>query len=372
MQFSEVIGQESLKQQLIRDYHQNKISHAQLVVGNPGFGALPLIWAYVQYLFCENKQENDSCGQCASCHKVAQLQHADLHFSFPTVQAVAKTSDELFAEWRDNLLKNPYFTLNQFTATYDDKGRVPIIGVEESQGIIRKLNLKSFEGKYKVMIIWMAQAVNNQASNKLLKIIEEPPENTLFFLIADSADMILPTIISRSRLVKVPRLNAGEIDFFLKNRYHLSDTNAASITSQVDGDLILAEELAGNTEDRDFNREQFIQFMRVCYKKDVNDMLDWAQNMATKGRQTQKQFLDYSLHLIRQSLLKNYTSGELTRVSEKEDEFLKKFAKFITGNNIFDFLKQFSDAYYYIDRNANAKILFTQLTFDTMRYIHFA
>lgn len=372
MQFKNVVGQQELKVQLIRDVNSDKISHAQMFLGSAGHGGLPIALAYVQYIFCENKSGEDSCGTCPSCRKVTDLQHPDVHFSFPVVQAIDKKSDAFLKEWRLQVKENPYFNLNQWTNRIDDKGRKPIIGTEESQEIIKKLSLKSFEGGYKVMIIWMAEEMNPTCSNKLLKILEEPPARTLFLLLADSQESLLQTILSRTQLIKIPRIDLSDLSGYLSERYQLNLSTATSIASQTEGNLIEAEELLGEHEGKDLNRDLFIQLMRVCYKKDVIPMLDWADNMATLGKEKQKIFLKYALHMFRQSLLKNYTDDQLTKISKEENDFLKNFAKFITGNNINGFMENFNDAYYHIDRNANAKILFTELCFKVMRYIHFA
>lgn len=372
MKFSEVVGQESLKKQLISDYQNNKISHAQMFTGEAGYGALPLILAYIQYLFCENKSDTDSCGVCPSCKKISTLQHPDLHFSFPVVQALSKTSDGLLQNWRAKLTESPYFNLNQWIQFIDEKGRRPIIGSEESLQIIKKLSLKSFEGGYKVMVIWMAEEMNPTCANKILKILEEPPAKTLFFLITAKTSTILPTIISRTRVTKVHRLGITEITEYLRQRHGLNEHKAQTIAVQSEGNLITALTSLSDNVDRDYNREQFIQFMRACYKKNVNEMIEWAEQMADLGREKQKQFLEYSLQMFRQSMLKNYMKDQLINLTDDEEAFLKNFARFITNNNIMSFMQHFNDAHYHIERNANPKILFTNLTFKGMRYIHFA
>lgn len=372
MQFSQVVGQRELKAHLIQEVKSDKISHAQLFLGTSGHGSLPLVLAFVQYLFCENKSESDSCGVCSSCRKVSELQHPDLHFSFPVVQAIHKFSDQFLPQWRQQIKENPYFDLNQWTQRIDDKGRKPIIGSEESLEIIKKLSLKSYEGGYKVMVIWMAEEMNPTCSNKLLKILEEPPAKTLFLLVSESQDQLLQTILSRTQLVKVPKIDLDELATSLREKYQVDASTALSVAAQTEGNRIEAELILTANEDKDINREWFIQLMRVCYKKDVIPMMDWAENMAGIGKEKQKNFLKYALHMFRQSLLKNYTDNQLTRVSKEEDQFLHNFARFITGNNITDFMEQFNDAYYHIDRNANARILFTELCFKVMRFIHFA
>lgn len=372
MQFKDIAGQRELKSHLIQEVLAEKVSHAQLFLGHSGFGGLPIALAFVQFLFCENKQEADSCGVCPSCRKTMELQHPDLHFSFPVVQAINKKSDAFLSDWRDQIKENPYFNLNNWLKRIDDKGRKPIIGTEESQEIIKKLSLKSYEGGFKVMIIWMAEEMNTQCSNKLLKILEEPPAKTLFILVCESQEYILQTIISRTQIVKIPRISVDELSQHIRTKYNMSTSSADSLAARVDGDLIECLEMLGDNQDQDENRELFIQLMRVCYKKDVVPMMDWAESISGLTKEKQKIFIRYALHMFRQSMLHNYTENQLTRVSEEENQFLKKFSKFITGNNVFDFMTTFDDAHYHIERNAHARILFTNICFKVMRYIHVA
>lgn len=370
MRFSEVVGHGELKKDLINEVNQNKISHAQLFVGKAGYGTFPIAMAFVTYLFCENKQMDDSCGECPSCRKIAKLQHPDLHFSFPTVQPISKTADGLISEWRKMVADTPYFDLNSWIKFMDPKERKPIIGKDESQEIIKKLNLRSYEGGYKVMMIWMPEEMNQASANKLLKVLEEPPGSTLFILMAESEEMMLQTILSRTQKVRIPRIKMDDLSAYLREFKQQSAGNADSIAARVDGDLLEAMEFLGDHAEQDENRESFIQLMRVCYKKNVLEMMDWSEDISQHSREFQKVFLKYALHMFRQSLLKNYTEDTLIRVSKEELDFLEKFARFITGNNIQSFLETFSDAHYHIERNANPKILFTQLCFEVMRYIH--
>lgn len=372
MQFKDVVGQKELKHHLIQEVLNDKISHAQLFLGAPGHGGLPLALAFVQYLFCENRSAQDSCNRCPSCLKVAELQHPDLHFSFPIVQAESKFSDALLPLWRTKIAEQAYFNLNQWSNYIDEKGRKPIIGSEESLAIIKKLSLKAFEGNFKVMLIWMAEEMNPTCANKLLKILEEPPAKTLFILLSETQEQMLQTILSRTQIVNVPAIHTEELASYLQQRFQVDFSTAISIAAQADGNVIEAVDLIEVNENKNSNREWFIQLMRICYKKDVNLMIDWAEEISYIGREKQKIFLKYALHMFRQSLLKNYTDNLLTKTSKEEDDFLKNFSKFISGNNIYDFMEQFNDAYYHIDRNANAKILFTDLCFKVMRYIHHA
>lgn len=372
MQFQEVVGHSEIKQHLIEEITNDKVSHAQLFLGKAGYGSLPMALAFVQYLFCENKQETDSCGQCASCKKVQDYQHPDLHFSYPTVLGISKLSTPLLKEWREQLKANPYFKLKDWVNKIDSKGRKPTIGTDESQDILKRLSLKSFEGGYKVMIIWMAEEMNTQSGNRLLKILEEPPARTLFILVCESQDAVLKTILSRTQIVKIPRIETEALSAYLRTNNQLNQSNADSVAGRCEGDLLEALDFIGDHQEQDENRELFIELMRVCFKKDVLQMMNWADKVASLTKERQRNFMKYSLHMIRQSMLKNYTEDILLRASEEERSFLQKFARFITGNNVMDFMKTFNDGDYYIERNANSRLLFTNICFKVMRYIHVA
>lgn len=219
------------------------------------------------------------------------------------------------------------------------------------------------------MIIWMPEEMNISSANKLLKILEEPPEKTIFLLVGEDQERLLQTIISRTQIIRVPRISFEKVrEYLLEN--DADGVSAESIAGRVEGDLRAAKSELNENTTQDDQRELFISMMRVCYKKNVLEMISWAEQAASLGKEHQKQFLTYAVHMFRQSILKNYTEDQLTRVSGEEEKFLSNFARFITGNNIQDFSNSFNDSIYHIDRNANAKILFTQLCFQVMRYIH--
>jgi DNA polymerase-3 subunit delta' len=369
MLFKDVIGQDELKQHLIKEARGEKIAQTQLFSGKMGFGNLPLAMAFIQFLFCENRSESDSCGQCSSCKKISELQHPDVHFFFPVVQSISKTSGKLMAEWREQIKEQPYFDLYTWTKRIDDRERNPIISTEESQEIIRKTALKSYEGGYKVYVIWMAEEMNTVCANKLLKILEEPPEKSLFLLLCESTDYMLPTILSRTQIVQIPRIQEQVLANYLVEKTMIDYATAQSISSFSEGDYLNSLQQMQEQENTDF-LELFKSLMRSGYKKDVIAMLDWADETSQQTKEKQKLFLLYALHLVRQSLMINYTSGNLVQLSTEEAEFLKNFAKFIHGKNVQAFMKSLNDMYYHLERNANSKIVFTQLTFQVMRYIH--
>ncbi len=369
MQFKQVFGQSVLKSQLIHEINQEKVSHAQLFLGNLGNGGLPLALAFVQYLFCQDKQLEDSCGKCDSCLKVQKLVHPDLHFSFPTIQADTKTSNGALKEWRTIVEADAYFDLRDWIKHIDKKERSPIIGTEESIEVVKKLALKSYEGGFKVMLIWKAESMNTTYANKILKILEEPPAKTLFILLSESSDALLQTILSRTQVVRIPSLELDTIESFLQAN-GLNKSQAESVAARSNGSIVAAKKLIGDQDEIDSNRDLFIELMRVCFKKNVLEMLNWTEKIGALTKEAQKNFVLYALHMVRQSVLKNYTNGVLSRTSVEEAQFLDKFSRFITNNNLLDFCSIFNDAHYHLDRNANAKLLFTQLCFQVMRFIH--
>jgi len=372
MQFKQVVGHTHLKQDLRKAVNEDKVSHALLFLGKFGYGSLPMALAFTQYIFCENRLSDDSCGICSSCLKVQDNQHPDVHFSYPNSLSISKLSSGFSSAWRKQLKESAYFDLNHWTLLIDEKGKRPIIGTEESLSIIKKLSLKAYEGKQKVMIIWSANEMNAAAANKLLKILEEPPKDTLFILVSETDDNMLQTILSRTQIVKIPKINAEDLSVFLRDKKALDKSLADSITARSEGDLLSALEQISESENANVERDLFVELMRVCYKKDVLQMLQWSERMGFESRENQKTFLKYALHMFRQSILKNYTQDILLRVSQEEGEFLKKFSKFITGNNVLLFMKTFNDGHYFVERNANSKLLFTNICFQVMRYIHMA
>lgn len=369
MLFKEVIGQETIKEHLIHEIREDKVAQSQLFHGKMGYGTLPLALAFIQYLFCENKAESDSCGKCSSCRKVSELQHPDLHFFYPVVQAVTKLSSKHLQDWREQIRESAYFDLYEWTQRIDGRERKPIISADESIEIIRKTTLKSFEGGYKVYVIWMAEEMNAICSNKLLKLLEEPPEESLFLLLCESIDGILPTILSRMQIVSIPRIQDVELTSYLVQKTMIDIETAQSFTSFSEGDYITALLQLKQQENTDF-LEIFKNLMRFGYKKDVNAMLDWADYTSQQSKEKQKLFVVYALHLIRQSNLINYTPGAMVKLSQDEADFLSNFAKYINGKNIQAFMQTMNDIHYHLERNANPRIVFTHLIFQVMRYIH--
>jgi DNA polymerase-3 subunit delta' len=368
MQFKNIIGHESVKLRLINSVKEGRISHAQLFLGPEGCGNLPLAIAYAQYISCINKSDLDSCGECTSCVKYEKLVHPDLHFVFPVAaNAEVKdkpTSTKYITQWRAAILEAPYLSLAHWQNRIETGNKQLLISKNESEDILKKLSLKTYESEYKVMIIWYPERFNIASGNKLLKIIEEPPSKTLFILVAQDAEQILTTILSRTQLVKVGRINERVLQEELVKKYALETTVAHKIAHQSDGNFISAQKLIEHSTTEEEFHDLFKEWMRSAFTGKVDGLITWSENMASTafGREKQKQFLKYALHVCRESLMRNYGDTEMERVANNEVKFLANFAPYIHGANCIEVIELFNDASYHIERNANPKILFLDVS----------
>lgn len=367
MQFKHIIGQEEVKQRLVQSAKDGRISHAQLFMGPEGSGNLALAIAYAQFIACKNKGENDSCGACPSCLKYQGLVHPDLHFAYPITSAKeGETSTLYLAEWREELAKDPYMNMFYWISIIGKENQQGVISKFESAEIMRKLSLTSFEGGFKVMIIWMPEKMNQASANKLLKILEEPSDKTLFLLVTENADQLLPTIISRTQLVKVNRIADEDMIKALMKRESLSEDEASRIAYLAEGNYNEAQHLIQNAEEENFNFVQFRTWMRLCFGKDVLKNIHWVEGIATIGREKQKNFLAYAMSMTRETLMVSYGDASLIRLRGEELEFVKKFSPFIHGENCIQITEELNRAIRDIERNANPKILFTDLSLKLM------
>lgn len=368
MRFEDVIGQKDVKEHLIQTVKEGRVSHAQLFVGPEGSGALPLAIAYAQYVL-----SNSSPNKEASDLKADKLVHPDLHFCYP-VNTTSKVkskpvSASFVSDWREAVLENPYMNLFQWLNHLGIENKQGLINVEQSLEILRTLSLKSFESEFKVMIIWMAEKMNAQTANKLLKIIEEPPGKTLFILVAENHDLILPTILSRTQLVKIPPLRREDLKNAIMERHGLPVETATSIAHLSNGNYLEALRIIQSSDKENFNQTEFIGWMRLCFAKKYFDILDWVEMIAKTGREKQKNFLAYGLHIFRESVVKNFGSEELVRLEGAEMGFVNKFAPYVNQKNCIQMIKAFEESIYHIERNANAKILFLDLSLKMLKLL---
>jgi len=373
MRFADIIGQERVKHQLRKSVHEGLIPHAQLFVGPQGVGKLQLAIAFAQYLACPNRSDEDSCGQCPSCLQYQKLQHPDLHFAFPIVKNdSADVCDDFIEPFRQLILEKGYFDLDDWYAAIGVETKQGMIYEKESSEILRKLSLKSFGDGYKVMIIWQPQKMNVTCANKLLKLLEEPPQQTLFILVTEQPELLLPTILSRVQQVRIPRLEEAEIAQGLIAKGH--DVDAADWAHIAGGSFLTALKLAVQKGANTQYLSDFIELMRDAYTighiKDAQKKVDalchirkWSLDMADSkvGREKQKAFLQYAQRQVRENYIYNLQHPELNYQTSDERSFSTKFAPFINDTNVELLMTELDKAERQITQNGNAKIIFFDL-----------
>ncbi len=379
MLFKNVLGLEHIKNHLVTTAETGRVAHAQLFVGPEGSGVLPMAIAYAQYLLCGNTGgEND--GENTVCNtKCNSLTHPDLHFAFPVsnsdkVKSHA-VSDHYLEEWRQFVKEQPYGNLFDWYRHIGIEKKQGQIGVDEAQDMVKKLSLKSYEGGYKVLIVWMAEKMNISAANKLLKLIEEPPNKTILLLLAEEEEQIINTIRSRCQILNFPPLAEQVItdELLLKG---VPQTEALTIALEANGNFNKALDLLNkDSEDLVFER-WFVQWVRSAFKAKgnkgaVQELILWSEEVAKTGREVQKKFLNYCLTMMRQALLLNYKANELVHVKVHMEGFdLRKFAPFVHENNILDIVQELEQAIFHVERNGNSKLIFTDLSIKLTRLLH--
>lgn len=369
MNWNQIPGQENIKRQLLESIVQNRVSHAQLFVGQEGYGTLALALAYAREIFA---RENE-----AASSRVETLNHVDLHFSFPVFKEKnVGTSSRFFPEFREAALENPYFSQDDWSRLLESENKQLTIYADEIDDINRKFALKSFEGGTKILIIWGADKMNDSASNKLLKFLEEPPEKTVILLLAQDDQDIMQTILSRTQIVRVPRFAEEEIGHYLREHYNASPEMISTAVNQSQGNLNEALKLLRTADAVTEFEALFVQWVREAFqvKKKPQMLLNiikWARNIASWNREKQKHFLDYCAEMFRLALMQNYGMEALVYKKINVDKFKwDGFAKYIHGANIEEILEEISTADYHLQRNANAKIVWTDMGIKLSRYIH--
>lgn len=394
MSFNKVIGQVEVKQHLVEMLQQNRLSHALLFLGKEGNGSLPLALAFAQYLVCDKVQKksnttaspslfgdeepitetnnipSEACGTCPSCIKSHQHIHPDIHFSFPVI--TKKTSDKptsnlFITDWREFLQQSPYGNVYDWLQFLGAENKQGNITAEECNDIIRKLSLKSFESDYKILIMWLPEFLG-KSGNKLLKLIEEPPDNTLFILVAENEEQILPTILSRCQLVKIPRLKNQEIKEALIQQNNINEETAQQIAGIAEGNFHEALQILQHSQE-DW-QEYLKEWLNATIKTGPLEQTKWVEEISRLGREKQKQFLRYFNHLLEQSIRLRIMGSNALQIAENELAFAEKLNKISGVSQQQIIIEEIDKATYHIERNANAKMLFMALTIKLHHIIH--
>jgi DNA polymerase-3 subunit delta' len=378
MKFSDIIGHDDLKRRLAQQIDQGRVSHAQLFSGLAGYGTLPLALAYVQYLFCQNRHAGDSCGVCPSCQQVASLAHPDLHFVFPVNKREKRsgeviTSDMFLDLWRTTWReKGGIFTAEEWYERLDlGKTMKGLITAKESEEIIRKLQFKSFSSEYKAMIIWLPETMNQEAANKILKILEEPWEKTLFILVSERADLLLQTITSRTQEVTVRGIDNATLERIALSQGK-SEVEARNMARLAKGSILELESLIRGESD-EARRQYFDLFctlMRLSYNDKHLELMEWAEEMTALTREAQRQFFLNAVRLLRESYMLHAGLGSISYLWGEEADFCRKFAPFIGNQNIEILVEEIETAMMEIAQNGAPRIVFTHFALAVSKQIN--
>jgi len=360
MFFKDIPGKFAEKKYLIATVQEDRLAHAQLFLGRSGTGQLAFALAFTSYLLCKNKREDDSCGVCSACVKTHKHIHPDIHFSYPVVKIDGKqrkdvTSNDFLPQWRKAISSNPYLDMNTWLESLSVDNGQANINVKECVEIVKKLSLKTFEAEHKILIMWMPEYLRNEG-NRLLKLIEEPPDNTIIILVAEKQEQILNTILSRVQLLKVAPFLDEEISNYLSEELKVASSEINQITGLSSGDLNAAIHLA-NHDNVNYSDALF-QWLRIAYKMEPVELGQWVTEVSRWGRENQKHFLEYGLHFFREYLFSLITGKDNIRLSSEEKEIASKMTKLLDVSKTENIISVLNDCIGAVERNANSKILF--------------
>ncbi|ASB49475.1 DNA polymerase III subunit [Alkalitalea saponilacus] len=360
MRFSDIAGQKTIKDHLIRTVKEDRVGHAQLFAGGEGTGSLLLAIAYAGYLNCKNPGDDDACGVCSSCLKIKKLVHPDLHFVFPVIKeksGQAAVSDDKINEWRAFLLEYNYFNAGQWFEHISDGKKSGMIYADESEVIVKKLSLRNFEGKYKIMIIWLPERMNDTGSNKLLKILEEPPQNTVFLLVSENPATLLPTILSRTQQLNIPPIDVDSLTQAISKRLELPVEEARVAARLSRGNYVKAISVLDSSRDNSGYFDLFGDMMRAIYTRKIFEIIKWSDSLAAMSRDKIKGFFDYAVSMLRESYVYNFKQPELVYLTPDEEGFVAKFAPFVNEGNIGTMVEELQLAHAHIEQNGNSRIV---------------
>ena len=364
MKFEEVVGQDDAKQRLVRLVAEGRVPHAMLFTGPQGCGKMALAMAFASYLLCAHPHDGDSCGECPQCTMLRKWAHPDLHFTFPVIKPKSSSadskpvSDDFIREWREMLAGGPYFTLEQWLDEMHAESQQAIMTVKEADELTHKLSLRSSQGGYKVSIIWMAERMREETANKLLKLIEEPPSQTVFLLVSENPAALLETIRSRTQRFDMRRIDTDQVERALVERRGIDAEAARRIARISEGNWLNAVgALDAESESRAF-LDDFISMTRMSFMRNVSGMMQWTANVTKYGREKQRRMLTYFNRMVRESFMYNFHIPDLTYMTVEEENFVKRFAPFVNELNVVELSELMEKACFDIGRNANAKMVF--------------
>jgi len=371
MQFSDIPGLHELKTQLTTAYSRGKVAHAQLFSGRSGTAVLPMAMAYASYLMCENRTETDSCGTCPNCLRIKKLIHPDIHFFFPKISAADRGKyDKVFSEalpkYRDFLATNAYGDLQAWAGAYGQENKNLLISREDSRYLLKNVSMRSVEGGYKIIFIWYPELMNQSSANAILKVLEEPPEKTLYLLVSYSYDLLLATITSRTQLVAVPPNSSGEIKEYLLQQ-GASDAHATNAANLAEGRIGLALGLLEEESDHEY--QAFQKWMLECWNKDLTSLIRRSEDFSKAGKTAQRSTLDYALSLIRNSVI--HAGGQRPPAhTEGEASFISKFSDRIGTPRLEKMYQMTNEAMIHLERNSNPRITHLNLSLDIIGTIN--
>lgn len=371
MFFRDIVGQQHIKQMLRRSVVSGRVSHAQLLSGATGNGTLALAIAYAQYLNCTNRSEEDSCGECPSCVKMQQLAHPDVNYIFPTASTKDATCDTYIAQFRRlTLSAGGYFDIADWYAALEIGNKQGIISRGDADQIIKKLSFKAFEAEYKIIILWLPEKMRVEASNALLKILEEPWEKTMFLLVSEQSEKLLPTILSRCQEISISGIDTADIAQWLVVQGEQQDK--ADVAARLStGDAVRAKRIAQSEHEGAANEnfELFVDLMRLSYNDKHMELIEWADSVAALGREEQKRFLVNALRLLRESYMVNCGLQQISYLWGAEAKFCANFAPFINNANIERLVSEIELTIVQVGQNGNPKIIFTHFALAVSKMI---
>ena len=360
--FKDIIGQEAAKQRLVQEVQEGRIPHAQLFCGPAGVGKLPLALAYARYICCPAHTETDACGVCPSCVKWNKLVHPDVHFVFPIINKAkspkVSVCNDFLPQWRQQLLTSPYFYLSHWLEDMGAENKQAQIFAQESDEIIRKLSLKSSECSSNLPISFPICSMNQTCANKLLKLLEEPPEKTIFLLVSETPEMILPTILSRTQRFNIPKIEESHVAEALQMKYGVTAGDSTTIAHLANGDFVKALETIHLNEESELFFNLFVSLMRLSYQRKIREMKQWSEQLASIGRERQKNFLEYCQRMIRENFIYNLHCKEMNYMTLPEQNFATRFAPFVNERNVMGIMGELSEAQIHIEQNVNARMVF--------------